>query len=76
LQIKKPIVLTITILMIAAMIIPAALAELTTDKPDYAPDEQVNINGTGFLANQTVTLTLKGPDGFTDYVWETTSDEN
>jgi hypothetical protein len=62
--------------MISAMIIPAALAELTTDKPDYAPDEPVNINGTGFLANQTVTLTLKGPEGFTDYVWDTTSDEN
>jgi hypothetical protein len=76
LQIKKLVVFAITILMIAAIIIPAALAELTTDKSDYAADEPVNITGTGFLANQTVTLTLTGPDDFTTYVWDTTSDEN
>ena len=62
-QIKKPIVLTITILMISAMIIPAALAELTTDKSDYKPTDTVNIAGTDFAANSTVTLTLTGPDG-------------
>lgn len=74
--IKKPTVLTIIILMTAAMIIPAALAELTTDKSDYAPTDTVYLTGSGFLPNHIVDLTLSGPEGFTTCSWSVMSDEN
>jgi hypothetical protein len=60
-QIKKPIVLAITFLMIAAMIIPAAMAaEITTAKLYYYyPDDQsVDIVGTGFLGDAQVSITI------------------
>jgi hypothetical protein len=73
---KKALVLSMTFLIIAAMIIPAALAEIATDKPDYAPTDTVYLTGSGFLPNHQVDLTLTGPEGFTTYSWSVMSDEN
>jgi hypothetical protein len=58
-QIKKPIVLTVTFLMIAAMIIPAALAAtLTTDKLTYyiGEDQTATLTGSDYEQGAVVTL--------------------
>src|SRR5438093_2979269 len=48
-------------------------ATITTDKPDYHPEETVIINGTAFLTDTTVTVGVLRPDG--NYSsWETTTD--
>jgi hypothetical protein len=73
---RKTLVTTLIILMITAMIIPAALAEITTDKADYAPTDTVYLFGTGFTPNHEVDLTLIGPIGFTTWTWSVMSDEN
>ncbi len=49
---------------------------LWTDKPEYGPSQAVQITGSGFSSSSTVTLTLKGPTGFSEYTWTTTSDNN
>src|SRR6266571_4387011 len=48
-------------------------AAITTDKPDYHPEETVIINGTAFLADSTVTVGVLRPNG--DYSsWNVTTD--
>src|SRR2546426_11076 len=48
-------------------------AAITTDKPDYHPEETVIINGTAFLADTTVMVGVTRPDG--NYsAWNVTSD--
>jgi hypothetical protein len=73
---RKPTALAIITLIAAAMIVPAVMAELTTDKSDYAPTDTVYLTGSGFLPNHKVDLTLSGPEGFTTCSWSVTSDEN
>jgi hypothetical protein len=73
---KKILVITLAFLMLAAMTLPMALAELITDKSDYAPTDPVNLTGTGFLSNSQVNLTLTGLDGFAEQSWSVMSDEN
>jgi hypothetical protein len=75
-RMKKQTVLALIALMVAAMVIPAALAELTTNQSDYAPTDPVVLTGSGFLPNTQVDLALTGPEGFTPYTWSVMSDEN
>ncbi len=64
----------------ALVILPTAeganSATLKTNKTDYSPHETVTITGSGFLAGQTVTLTLTGPSGFSPYTWTAMADGN
>src|SRR4030067_419519 len=59
--IRKPTVLTIVALMLAAMIIPAAMAaEISTAKLYYyyPEDQTVDIVGSDFLGNTNITITI------------------
>ncbi len=53
----------------------ADTAAIWTDQSDYAPESIVHINGTGFAANSTVTLTLTNPDNST-VSWNASTDNN
>jgi hypothetical protein len=41
----------------------AGAPTLTTDKLDYAPEETVQVSGSGFDANQEYAIPVKRPDG-------------
>lgn len=53
----------------------ANTAAIRTDQSDYAPESVVHINGTGFVANSTVTLTLTNPDNSTA-TWNAQTNSN
>ena len=38
---------------------------ISTDKPDYAPEEIVTIHGTGFTSNAPIIVSVTRPDGIT-----------
>src|SRR2546422_783094 len=46
---------------------------LSTDKPDYAPEQIVTIYGAGFLSDANVTVAVTRPDNTTN-TWNVTSD--
>ncbi|TLZ52584.1 MAG: hypothetical protein E6K18_02670, partial [Methanobacteriota archaeon] len=50
-------------------------AAITTDKPDYHPEETVFINGTAFLAGSTVTLEVTRPNGDSSS-WNVSADDS
>src|SRR2546426_8943163 len=49
------------------------LPTLSTDKPDYAPEQIVTIYGAGFLSDANVTVAVTRPDNTTNS-WNVTSD--
>ncbi|TLZ59631.1 MAG: hypothetical protein E6K13_09530, partial [Methanobacteriota archaeon] len=50
-----------------------AAASISTDKPDYSPEEVVTIAGSGFVANGNVDMNVTRPNGVTDS-WSVASD--
>jgi hypothetical protein len=44
---------------------PVLAATITTDKPDYAPEEIVTLSGAGFTPGDPVFITVTRPDGST-----------
>src|SRR5213593_328442 len=50
-----------------------AAATVTTDKPDYSPEEVVTITGSGFAANGTVTVSVTRPYDQVD-TWDVNAD--
>lgn len=79
---KRNFTIAIALFIFAALAItqisfvnPLLSPTLSTDKLDYGPNQVVQITGSGFSFSSSVTLTLSGPAGFSDYTWTTTSDD-
>src|SRR3990170_790451 len=58
--------MTVTFLMLGTSL---AFASVSTDQPDYAPGSVVTIsgdnsNGAGYLAGETVAVSVSGPNGY------------
>src|SRR5512143_1168083 len=67
----------ITALLLMLLATASWAQSVSTDKSDYAPGETVQITGSGFHANETVTLEVDATDGFSwDYgqPWTVTTD--
>ena len=63
----------------SSSLLPSSPASITTDKLDYAPGTPVVVTGTGFAANETVTLTFHEdphPDTENPHTFTVTTDAN
>jgi hypothetical protein len=76
---RKFIYPVLALVLVIGLALPAAAvmadgATISTDKPDYAPEETVVISGSGFLANIEVSVSVERPDGTVETVVATTDD--
>jgi len=71
------LVLSLVAFSLVKVVLPVlgGAAAISTDKPDYAPEETVTIYGSGFLPDAVVTVTVTRPDGSVNPpAWTVTSD--
>ena len=60
------ILLAVGLLFALCLVVsPVLAATITTDKPDYVPEQIVTISGTGFTLGNPVFITVTRPDGTT-----------
>ena len=60
------ILLAVGLLIALCLVVsPVLAATITTDKPDYVPEQIVTISGTGFTLGNPVFITVTRPDGTT-----------
>lgn len=62
-KIRKPTLTLLLALSLVVVSVVPALADISTDKPDYNPGETVTISGDEFAARETVNITVNAPYG-------------
>jgi hypothetical protein len=62
----KQLLLVGLLIAFCMVVSPVLAATITTDKPDYVPEEKVILNGTGFAVGNPVYITVTRPDGSTE----------